>query len=61
MTLSHTALLRPGYFIEPLGAGEFQSVFPADESELSQPHSSIEDARNYICEQVPDALVEVLL
>lgn len=40
--------MTQGYFIE--WNGEWQSVFPEAEAELSQFHSSLEDAQAYFAE-----------
>jgi len=49
-----------GYFIERLEPRIWQSIFPSKDAELSQTHSSIEDAIAYIREYAPSALVRVL-
>jgi hypothetical protein len=50
---------REGYFVE--FNGEFyQSVFPSGESELSQPHTTVEDALEYIAEVKPGVVVEFI-
>jgi hypothetical protein len=49
-----------GYFVELREPGIWQSVFPAEDAELSQTHTSMEDARAYILERAPGASVQVL-
>jgi hypothetical protein len=49
-----------GYFVESREPGIWQSVFPAKDAELSQMHTSIEDAKAYILEQAPEAFVQIL-
>lgn len=49
-----------GYYVEPKEDGVFQSVFPSDQAELSQLHTSISDALDYFAEVAPGVVVELL-
>jgi hypothetical protein len=44
------ALSTALYFVERIGADTYQSVFPEADAELSQTHSSVADALDYIRE-----------